>query len=255
MFGQDASTQLTDAFQHPEQPDLVQEITDELDNQYDNDLWLLLSDTPQRNNVQSNGKHPNPETQLTFSGDPGNFENQSPYNVDIQRHGNDTNQPTAHIDMSNQCYGHELDQLLVDPAYPAVDMTPFIPTTVEMLQVSPPSTVDTTRLIQSTVGTNHFICSSVDTTDFLSFQSNKEGIYVAQRSNAEKCKEFRKRKKERRINLIKELKREESKNLSLSIKTRYLEDKVAKLRKILLNHAKKNKADLLQEYMLFMVDL
>ena len=64
-----------------------------------------------------------------------------------------------------------------------------------------------------------------------------------------------KEKKERRINLIAELKREESKNLSLSIKTRYLEDKVAKLRKILLNHAKKNKADLLQEYMLFIVDL
>ena len=78
---------------------------------------------------------------------------------------------------------------------------------------------------------------------------------MAQKSNAEKCKEFREREKERRRNLIAERKREESKNISLSIKTRYLEDKVAKFRKIILNHAKKNKADLFQEYMLFMVVL
>jgi hypothetical protein len=61
------------------------------------------------------------------------------------------------------------------------------------------------------------------------------------RSNAEKCKEFRERKRENKINLTAELENEMKKNTSLKNKTRRLEDKVAKFKKILLKNSTKQK--------------
>ena len=68
------------------------------------------------------------------------------------------------------------------------------------------------------------------------------------RRNAEKCKIFREKKKQKKTNLTAEMDREEIKNSDLMIKVKHLEDKVAKFKTIMLKNAKKENINMSQDY-------
>ena len=68
------------------------------------------------------------------------------------------------------------------------------------------------------------------------------------RSNAEKCKIFREKEKQKKTNLTAEMEREEIKNTNLMIKVKHLEEKVAKFKKIILKNAKKENVNMFQDY-------
>merc|ERR1712168_419005 len=57
-------------------------------------------------------------------------------------------------------------------------------------------------------------------------------------TNAERCKIFRERQKKKEKQLLEEKAIEEKKNTELNIRAKFLEDKVAKLKKICLKRAK-----------------
>jgi hypothetical protein len=74
------------------------------------------------------------------------------------------------------------------------------------------------------------------------------------RSNAEKCKIFREKKKQKKANLKAEMEREEIRNSNLTIKVKHLEGKVATLKKIILKNAKKENINKSQDYIGFICD-
>ena len=59
------------------------------------------------------------------------------------------------------------------------------------------------------------------------------------RSNSEKCKIFREKEKQKKTNITAEMDREGIKNINLRIKVKNLQDKVTKLKKIILKKAKR----------------
>jgi len=96
--------------------------------------------------------------------------------------------------------------------------------------------------------------STADIRHSVPVQTKHESKSLARRTNAKKCKEFRARTKENKINLIEELEREGQKNTSLKMKTKYLENRVAKFKKIILKNAKSQKVDMSLQYILSILD-
>lgn len=88
-----------------------------------------------------------------------------------------------------------------------------------------------------------------------SAQKEKKRGASVQLSNAEKCKLFRDSQKQKKINLAKELEKELDRNTSLKWKVKRMEEKVAKIKQIVLKNAKKqdsnNRANIYEEIMQF----
>jgi len=73
-------------------------------------------------------------------------------------------------------------------------------------------------------------------------------------TNAERCKIFRERQKKKEKQLLEEKEIEEKKNTELNIRAKFLEEKVAKLKKIYLKRAKTHQMLMPGENLLFMFD-
>jgi len=219
------------SFRHQELQLLGQETQDVVYQDYstfnDFDIQLLYQHSPYGLCEQNNSNQPNIIELTSSVNEPNNFVEQRLFNQSDQQETIEhyINQPNT-LNVTSQSNNQE-QFLTFEQSDPAISF--------DLTILQPDS-------------------STVDIHPSVPVQTKHESKSLARRTNAKKCKEFRERKKEKKINLIEELEREEQKNTSLKMKTKYLENRVAKFKKIILKNAESQKSDLSLEYILSILD-